>query len=167
MQYVVAAQPTPKSEAPDQPKEDEPTLEDKLFETKLAYLKTLKDKKQKKEFEKLFKELNKEKKKHIPLLQAKLILLDENERKDHLPEVVQAADEVLKAINVSKVRSYFAQRRDPETDKEKKKMKEMTELKEAIIDTLYRKARAIAYMDLPTDDPEHPENKDIRKEPKD
>jgi len=46
-------------------------------------------------------------------------------------------------------------------------MKEMTELKEALIDTLYRKARAIAYMDLPEDDPEHPENKDIRKAPKD
>ncbi|MBA2113301.1 S8 family serine peptidase [Bremerella alba] len=167
LQYVVAQQPTPKTETPDEPKKDEPTLEAKLFETKLAYLKTLKDKKQKKEFEKLFKALNKEKKKHVPLLQAKLVLLDENDRKDHLPEVVEAANEVLKAIPVGKVRSYFAQRRDPETDKEKKQMKEMTELKEAIIDTLYRKARAIAYMDLPTDDPEHPENKDIRKEPKD
>ncbi|MEW4565254.1 S8 family serine peptidase [Bremerella sp. JC770] len=167
LQYVVAPQPTPKSDAPDQPKEDEPTLEDKLFETKLAYLKTLKDKKQKKEFDKLFKELNKQKKKHVPLLQAKLVMLDENDRKDHLPEVVQAADAVLAAIPVSKVRSYFAERRDPETDKEKKQMKEMTERKEAILDALHRKARAIAYMDLPTDDPEHPENKDIRKEPKD
>lgn len=167
LEYVVAPQPSPKAEPSDEPKEDEPSLEDKLFETKLAHLKTLKDKKQKKEFDKLFKELDKQKKKHIPLLQAKLIILDDNDRKDHLPEVVEAADAVLKAINVGKVRNYFAERRDPETDKEKKQMKEMTEQKEVIIDTLYRKARALAYMDLPEDDPEHPENKDIRKEPKD
>ncbi|MEW4455355.1 S8 family serine peptidase [Bremerella sp. JC817] len=168
LEYVVAPQPSPKAEpADDQPKKDEPTLEEKLFETKLAYLKTLKTKKQQKQFNELFKELNKEKPKNIPLLQAKLIILDDNDRKEHLPEVVSAADAVLKVINQSKVRTYFAERRDPETDKEKEQMKEMTEQRDVIIDTLFRKARALAYMDLPTDDPEHPENVDIKKEPKD
>ncbi|RCS52891.1 hypothetical protein DTL42_08670 [Bremerella cremea] len=168
LEYIV---PVPASDKPepaaDKPKEEKPTLEDKLFETKLAYLKTLKGKDQQEEFSKLFDELKEAKPEDVALLQAKLIMLDENDRKDHLPEVVKAANAVLKAIPQNKVRMYFAQRRDPETDEEKKKMKEMTELKETLIDTLYRKARAYAYMDLPTDDPEHPENKDIRKAPKD
>src|SRR5690606_1566666 len=84
-----------------------------------------------------------------------------------LPEVVKAADAVLKAIPTKKVRAYFAERRDPKMKEEKKKHQEMTEQRDALIDTLYRKARALAYMDLPTDDPEHPENADIRKSPKD
>ncbi|MBI1249618.1 S8 family serine peptidase [bacterium] len=167
LQYIVPEQPSPKASPPDSQKEEEPSLDDKLFETKLDYLKKLTSEKQKKEFDKLFAELNKQKKNYVPLLKAKLVVLDDNDRKKHLPEVVQAADAVLKAINQNKVRSYFAERREPETDDQKKEMKKMTELRETIIDTLYRKARALAYMDLPEDDPEHPENKNLRKEPKD
>lgn len=168
LEYVVPVPENNKSEpVADKPKEAKPTLDDKIFDTKLAFLKTLKKKDQQEEFTKLFDELKEARPKDLSLWRAKLVMLDENDRKDHLPEIVQAANDVLKVIPQKKVRMYFAQRRDPETDEEKKKMKEMTEKKEAIIDTLYRKARAVAYMDLPEDDPEHPENKDIRVAPED
>jgi len=167
MVYVVAPKPSPKSSPSDDSGEkDEPTLEEKIFETKLAYLKSLKGKDDRKKFDQLYQELLKEKPKSLELKQARLELLDGDDRKEHLPEVVKAADEIIAQVPKAKVRSYFGARHTPETEAEKKQHSEMTEQRDAWTDALYRKARAVAYMDLP-EDPEHPENADIKKEPQD
>lgn len=148
-------------------KSEPDTLDDKLFATKLGYLREQAKKKEREQekFDQLANELLEAKPDHLPVLQTRLEALDGDDRKKHLPEVVKAADAIIKTIPLGKVERYFGTNQMPESPEEKKLHQEMTEKRDALIDALYRKARAIAYMDLPPD-PENPEPKDMPKRPR-
>ena len=157
--------PKPKPAATDAQPKAKKSLDDLLFDTKLAHLQSLAKQKKSEDFEKLAAELLKIKPKHLPILKARITMLDGDNRKEHLPAVVKACDKVINAAKTKPLAAYFGIRRDPKTDEEKETHKIMTERRDALIDALYHKARAIAYMDLPVD----PSDKDkpaVAKSPK-
>ncbi|WP_437227212.1 S8 family serine peptidase [Planctomicrobium sp. SH661] len=79
----------------------------------------------------------------------RLHLLDNNEREQRLPEIVAAADDVLKLIDQRKLRRYFARRRENLNEEQKKTLKDQESQKKDLLDALYRKGRAVGYMELP------------------
>ncbi|MCA8996954.1 MAG: S8 family serine peptidase [Planctomycetaceae bacterium] len=87
---------------------------------------------------------------------AKLELLDDDDRKQRLPEVVQAADAVIKEVPEKAVRLHFAVKSSGHSDKQKKSHTLRTRQRDALIDALYRKGRALAYMELPDVVKDHP-----------
>lgn len=88
---------------------------------------------------------------------ALLHLLDTYEhREEHLELVVEAANRVLKTIPRPKVQSYFGNRNEPETAEEKQLHEERTAQRKDLIDALYRKGRALGYMELPEVVAKHP-----------
>lgn len=83
------------------------------------------------------------------LLIARLHLADNDERKQRLPEVIRLADKVIGSVPQAKLQRYFGVRQSPDTPEEKEVHKEMEAAKASLIDALYRKGRALAYMELP------------------
>jgi tripeptidyl-peptidase-2 len=151
------------------PKEKPKSLDEKIRDLKIAELARLRKGDKKKEFDKLYKELIEKTPKHLPLLVEKLEMVDsEKHRLENLPETVAAADAVIARIDQKKLAAYFGVRHDSDeaTDKEKATAKEMNQQKATLVDALYRKARAIAYMDLPEKQTEPEKFKKIRREPK-
>lgn len=83
----------------------------------------------------------------IELLQSRLHWLDDiDHRKDRLPEVIAAAENVLAAIDEEKLAAHFGRRPDPEQAAVNSKMNKQ---KDILLDALYRKGRALGYMELP------------------
>ena len=81
---------------------------------------------------------------------ARLQLADTDEgRKERLEVVVDLADKVIDAVSQEELKTYFGSRHNEESDDAKEKKKEMEDAKSNLIDSLYRKARALAYMELP------------------
>ena len=92
---------------------------------------------------------------------TRLHLIDSEARKQRLEEVVKLSDRVIKLIPKRKLQSYFGIRHSPESAEDKKLHKEMESAKTDLIDALYRKGRALAYMELPDVTKDHPiENKE-------
>ncbi|PQO44372.1 S8 family serine peptidase [Blastopirellula marina] len=154
--------PASKEETPtsdDKPKEK--TLEEKLFDLKVAELSVLAKKKKQEEFDKLADQLLEESPDNLDVLTARLRMLDGDDRKQHLPELVAAADKVIRLIPQNKLARYFGRNHDPKTDEEKAENKEMLKQRDILTDALYRKCRAIAYMDLPD------ETEEVKKSPAD
>ena len=88
-------------------------------------------------------------------------MIDSEARKQRLEEVVKLSDRVIKLIPKRKLQSYFGIRHSPESAEDKKLHKEMESAKTDLIDALYRKGRALAYMELPDVTKDHPiENKE-------
>ena len=78
-------------------------------------------------------------------LTTKLYWLDEPiRRKEHLPQIVSTANKLLKTIDQKSLLLYFG-KRPVEGTKHQKMVAEKT----LLIDTLYRKGRALGYMELP------------------
>lgn len=90
------------------------------------------------------------------LLVAKLHLADNDDRKQRLGTIVELANDVIAAVPQKALRSYFGSRNAPETAAEKKQHAEMESARKDLIDALYRKGRALAYMELPEVVKEHP-----------
>lgn len=118
-----------------------------LFQLKLAQLKKLDIDKDKARFEALFAELEKSHPQERDLYMARLHALDNDDRKQRLEEVVAAADEVIGMIDQTKLAAHFGMRQ--QSDAAKKQHKEFEKQKEDLVDALYRKGRAIGYMELP------------------
>jgi tripeptidyl-peptidase-2 len=126
-----------------------PSLKEQLWATKLQRLAMLRGKKDKKQFDKLARQLLKEKPNDIDVFREQLRILDDGDRKPHLPEVVKLCDKILATINTSRLSRYFGKRQDPRDDTDKAAHSEMESQRALLLDTLYRKVRAFAYMDLP------------------
>ncbi|MCC9607790.1 S8 family serine peptidase [Blastopirellula sp. JC732] len=141
--------PAPKEEAATADKPKEKTLEEKMFDLQVAELSVLAKKKNKEQFDQLADKLLKESPDNFKVLQARLHMLDGDDRKAHLPAVVKAADKLIRLIPQNKLARYFGRKQDPKTEEEKERNTEMTNQKDVLTDALYRKCRAIAYMDLP------------------
>ena len=109
-----------------------------------------------KQFDQLAAEILKQKPNYMPVLLAKLHRLDsEAKRKERLAEVVAAADAVLAQINVAALASHFGT--NVGTDSEDKKLRaKLTKERETLVDALYRKGRALGYMELPDVVAKHP-----------
>ncbi|MCH7990350.1 MAG: tripeptidyl peptidase II, partial [Planctomycetes bacterium] len=102
-------------------------------------------------------ELLKEYPNHLPILLAVLHRLDqEKTRKQHLPEVVAAADNVLAQIDTKKLAAHYGTNVNADNPDEVKLRKTMDEQKSVLVDTLYRKGRALGYMELPDVIADHP-----------
>lgn len=93
----------------------------------------------------------------LKVLAARLHKLDTlTERKKHLKKVVEAADDVIDAIDADAIRNTLADRADADDDAEKKARKGFERRREILIDALYRKGRALGYMELPDVLKKHP-----------
>ncbi|WP_197441452.1 tripeptidyl peptidase II [Thalassoglobus neptunius] len=87
---------------------------------------------------------------------VRLHLADDDDRKKHLGTVVELADQVIDHIPQNKIRKYFDRRRPQETSKEKETKKKWETARKHLIDAIYRKGRALAYMELPDVIEDHP-----------
>ena len=147
----VVVPPNAKPETP--PKPDVPkrenTLADKLRDTQLAHLAELRTKQKKKAFDRLAKKLLKKKPDDLMVLVEQIRYLDDKDRKPHLPEIAKACDAVLEIIDTTKLAAHYGVQLDADDTEATNVRKEMDKQKEVLIDALYRKARALAYMDLP------------------
>jgi tripeptidyl-peptidase-2 len=80
------------------------------------------------------------------VLVSRLHLVDSDDREERLAEVVAAADAVIKSINRRRLARHFGMRPDNQ-------QKELNAEREAertdLIDALYRKGRALGFMELP------------------
>jgi len=93
----------------------------------------------------------------LTVLVLKLRRLDEAKwRKQHLDEVVAAADAVLGQIDQSEIALALIGRAVEDDKQDARKRKHAEKLKSLLIDTLYRKARAIGYRELPEVLEKHP-----------
>ncbi len=131
------------------------TLEKQIRELKLKHLASLDPMKE--PFKKLFAELRKEDGKDRQPLITKLEKLDSKEkRKERLEEIIKAADELIASFDQQKIAAALG-KRVPKEDKEAKKTHVKAEKeKKQLVDALYRKARAIAYRELPDVIAKHP-----------
>jgi len=85
----------------------------------------------------------------LKLLTARLQLIDDDDRKECLDDVVNAANAVIKITKAKRLQTYFGIRQRPSTAEERKVQKQREAEKKALIDALYRKGRALAYKELP------------------
>ncbi len=146
LSYVVpppppeAPKPPSKPTAPDERSEAE-KLAEKVRDVKVQHLGGLTEAVA---FEALYAELVKEYPTHIPLLQARLKFVDgEKTRKEHLAEVVAAADAVVGLVDTQALALHFGVKVDENDPKAVKLRGEMEEKKTALADALARKARAL------------------------
>ncbi len=131
------------------------TLEKQIRALKLEHLATLDPTKE--AFNKLFSELRKEDAKDRQPLVIKLEKLDSKEkRKERLEAIIAAADELIASFDQQKIAAALG-KRVPKEDKQAKKIHDEAEKeKKQLVDALYRKARAIAYRELPDVLAKHP-----------
>jgi len=128
--------------------ERSPTLAEKLLQTKIEHLAQLRETGRQEEFDALSAELLQQKPDHLPVLVERLKMLDRDDRKQRLPQIVRAADRILEQINTKKLARYFGRKISAE-QAETSRHQRMQQQREILADTLYRKGRAIAFMDLP------------------
>ena len=99
----------------------------------------------------------KEKPADFDVLKLKLKFLDHVKyRKERLPKVVEAADAVLAQIDTSKLATHFGTNINPEDPKAVALRKKMESRRSLLRDTLYRKGRALGYMELEEVIAKHP-----------
>ncbi len=126
-----------------------PAVPKDMWELKLAQLQALPDPTSK-DFEELCQELLKDRRDPTPVLVARLHRLDtEAEREQRLDRIVAAADAVIAPIDSAKLAAHFGVRVDTDDPKATSEREKMTKLRDTLVDALYRKGRALGYMDLP------------------
>jgi tripeptidyl-peptidase-2 len=144
-------------EAPDERSEFE-KLDDSILKFKVDYLKKLsEDDKEDNKFLKIFDELVKNHPDHIPLLMVHLNHQDQERwRSKRLNLIVDACDDIISKINQSDLVSYYGLTGyfDKEDGKACKERKAMDEKKDALIESLARKARAVADLEKESNDME-------------
>lgn len=157
LRYIITSSKSDKKSSSDsstKPLGSGKTVDDKLQNARIDFLmeqlKSLTKEDQNEEFEDLVKRTLKKYPEDKRALKVRMHRLDdEKTRKKHLEKVIDAANAVIAEIDQDKLAAYFGTRHDSETDEEKALHKKMTSQKETLIDALYRKARAVAYRELP------------------
>jgi tripeptidyl-peptidase-2 len=131
--------------------------DDPLRDFKIDQLKKLSVNVNDTQFNSKSQELLKEYPNHQPILLAVLHRLDQEKiRKQHLSKIVAAADNVLAQIDTEKLAAHYGTNVNTEDPEEVKLRKTMAEKKSVLVDTLYRKGRALGYMELPDVIADHP-----------
>ncbi|MGA1235400.1 MAG: S8 family serine peptidase [Limisphaerales bacterium] len=147
--------PAAKSSKGDSPKSsgDELTPEEEyerdLREWKVARLQQLGGADKGDAFEALYSELLAEDAEQLELHEVRLHWIDNDDRKARLASVVEAANAVLARIDTAAVSAGLGRRADPEDSEATSLVKELNKKKSVLIDALYRKGRALAWMELP------------------
>lgn len=142
------------SESPSSSKEkltDAEEYERDLREWKVARLKRLGTANKVEAFEALYSELLAEDAEQLEVHEARLHWLDNDERKARLASVVEAANAVLARIETTALAAGLGRRTNPEDSEAAALSKELNEKKSVLIDALYRKGRALAWMELPNE----------------
>ncbi len=133
------------------------SLEEASWQAKLIFLQSLAKKETALQFEKLASSLMKEQPKNISLLIARLEFLDLMEhRKEHLNKVVDAADAVITQLNPNRLDLLYRSRINSEDAKAKREQTIYAKQRKQLVDALYRKGRALGYMELPEVLAKHP-----------
>ncbi|MCH7725669.1 MAG: S8 family serine peptidase, partial [Planctomycetes bacterium] len=132
-----------------EPSSGEKSLSEQLLDTKLSRLSSLRAKKDRKPFAKLAKSILKDHPDEQRVLLEQLKFIDGKGRKPHLPEIVRLCDKVIAQVDTKKLVTHYGVRLNPDDEEAVKERKEMDRQKELLADMLYRKGRALAYMDLP------------------
>lgn len=130
-------------------KTDDEKLAKAVRKAKLDYLKDLSIDSNRSAFYKLAEELKKDGA-ELPVLVLTLEKLDDEEkRKTRLSSVVSAADAVLTQIDTASIEAGLGLRPADGDGGASKQKKDAEKLKGLLVDTLYRKGRALGYMELP------------------
>ena len=125
-------------------------LSRKLREAKLEFLNSLSVDSDRKAFDRLVEQFLKKDENDLTVLVAKLRKLDdEKSRKQRLDEVVAAADAVLAQLDEGAILMALTGRSAADDKKQSVARKSAEKKKALLIDTLYRKGRALGYMELP------------------
>lgn len=115
----------------------------------LDSLKTLDWSKHTQQIEEITNRVNELNSKSRTLLVARLHLADNDDRKERLGKVIELADTVIQSIKPRQISRYFGQKHSLKTAEEKSRHSNMEDGRRDLIDALYRKGRALAYMELP------------------
>ncbi|WP_437187905.1 S8 family serine peptidase [Planctomicrobium sp. SH668] len=87
---------------------------------------------------------------------TRLHLLDNDSREERLADVIAAADEVISRVDEEQLERFFGKKRNATTPEEIVEKKEREAEKRDLVDALSRKARALAYQELPEVVEKHP-----------
>ena len=149
--YVIPPAKVNDSNDKDESKEKK-TLKEKLRDTKVAHLSELRSRKERKAFDKLAAKLLKSSPNDLFILIEQLKFLDDDndKRKEHLPEIVGQCDKIIAEIDQEQLAAHYGIQLNEDDKKAKTLRKEMDRKKSILTDALYRKGRALAYMDLPS-----------------
>lgn len=99
------------------------------------------------QFQRTWKKLSDADRASLALLQQRLHWLDDTaHRKQRLADVIAAADDVIQSIDQDELALHFGRR---PTGEQVKNRAEMMRRKAILVDALYRKGRALGYMELP------------------
>ncbi len=131
-------------------------LAKELLELRLKQLNGLKWPADKEVFDQLAAQIEAEHPGDRRVLVARLHVLDHDDREERLPEVVAAADAVIASINRDELARFFGTQIDEDDPEQKKTLKVRTAEREDLADALYRKGRALGYMELPEVVEKHP-----------
>jgi len=133
-------------------KKDKKTEQEKLAEAvrdlKVARLAKLHGDKKAEDFDRLAKAILDETPNHLPVLVEQLKRLDsEAGRKKNLEKITAAADTVIVQIDTGALASHYGVKLKPDDDEAKAKRAKLDKKLNTLTDALYRKGRALAYLD--------------------
>ena len=136
---------------------NEKRLANSLVDAKFELLRRIPFEKQRELFDKTAGEFLKVEPDSQRLLVLRLHRLDDvKHRKKRLPEVIAAADAVLGRIDTAKLAAHYGTKINPDDKQASANRKKMDDQRGILIDTLYRKGRAVGYMELPDVIKKHP-----------
>jgi len=147
--YVVPPKPTAEKEAGggDGDREDDKSEEEKIAEAirdlKVARLAQLEDEEHSALFDRLAAEVLKDYPNHTPVLRARLHRADGADREESLAAVVAAADAVIAQVDQERLAAHYGVKLDAEDKEGAEVRKEMDKQKDALVDALHRKGKAL------------------------
>ena len=158
IRYLVGGSVSKKREPSDGPPiPNEKRLAKSLADAKFELLKRIPFETNRELFDKTANELQKAEPDSLRVLVLRLERLDDaKHRKKRLSEVIAAADAIISNIDTEKLAAHYGTRINPEDKQASALRKKMDEQRQILIDTLYRKGRAVGYMELPDVIKDHP-----------
>ena len=152
LRCVVSPRPTPKKDS-DQPAtaDNKPakSLEDRMFDFRIEQLRKLPPGDDQR-FDKLSEELLAQRPGDLSVLVARLERLDQRDRrKQNLPRIIAAADAVVAAVDRDKLAADYGTNVNPDDAEAVARRRQMDQERDILTGALYRKGRALAYMELP------------------
>jgi len=154
--HLLCTVPPKPVERPDQPPKAEPderpaesSGEDRWRDYRLAELDRLSGADPLEAFQKLCDELIQAYPDHLPIRVKRLHRLDDEHRGVRLRSVVSAADEVIQRVDTNELARVLGLRTGGSEDSLQAQTREQ---KDVLIDALYRKGRALAWMELPDEE---------------
>ena len=149
-------------------KKEEKSEEEKLAEAirdlKVARLAKLHSDKKAEDFDRLAKEILDANPNHLPVLVQQLKRLDgEANRKKHLDKVIAAADTVIAQIDTETLAKHYGIKLKPDDEEAKAERAKLDKKLNTLTDALYRKGRALGYLDTQFREGENADSDETKK----